>query len=196
MFKALRSYFLAGLLVLVPMVITLWVLIKFVTFVEVRLGAYFIRLLELIGFPPIPGYGFISVVFVILLTGVLTRYWIGRLFISWGDRFLGKLPVVSRVYKLIKQVVDAFFKGDRRVFERVVLVEFPRKGTYSIGFVTGNTGGILADQLAPRHIGGGRHDGNLRLHKFSMNNEKTFVNWPITCFPDSSYKASVKTPYL
>jgi uncharacterized membrane protein len=134
-----RRHLTAGLLVLVPLVITAAV-IRFVF--NVIDGASQPLTERLVG-RAIPGLGLVLTIAVIWLTGVLSSNLIGKKFLELFGRLLENLPLVKTVYTASKQLVEAVSPGGRRAFQRVVLVEFPQKGTFALGFVTGNGIGSL-----------------------------------------------------
>ncbi|MGZ5427222.1 MAG: DUF502 domain-containing protein [Thermoanaerobaculia bacterium] len=129
-----RRHLTAGLLVLVPLVITAAV-IRFVF--NVIDGASQPLTERLVG-RTIPGLGLVLTIAVIWLTGLLSSNLVGKKFLELFGRLLENLPLVKTVYTASKQLVEAVSPGGRRAFQRVVLVEFPHKGTFALGFVTGN----------------------------------------------------------
>lgn len=134
-----RRHLTAGLLVLVPLVITAAV-IRFVF--NVIDGASQPLTERLVG-RTIPGLGLVLTIAVIWLTGLLSSNLVGKKFLELFGRLLENLPLVKTVYTASKQLVEAVSPGGRRAFQRVVLVEFPQKGTFALGFVTGNGLGSL-----------------------------------------------------
>ncbi|MGZ5431081.1 MAG: DUF502 domain-containing protein, partial [Thermoanaerobaculia bacterium] len=134
-----RRHLTAGLLVLVPLVITAAV-IRFVF--NVIDGASQPLTERLLG-RTIPGLGLVLTIAVIWLTGLLSSNLVGKKFLELFGRLLENLPLVKTVYTASKQLVEAVSPGGRRAFQRVVLVEFPQKGTFALGFVTGNGLGSL-----------------------------------------------------
>ena len=134
-----RRHLGAGLLVLVPLVVTV-VVIRFV-FNTID-GASQPLAERLVG-RSIPGLGLVLTVAVIWLTGLLSSNLVGKKFLELFGRLLENLPLVKTVYSASKQLVEAVSPGGRRAFQRVVLVEFPQKGTFALGFVTGNGIGSL-----------------------------------------------------
>jgi uncharacterized membrane protein len=142
----IRRHFTAGLLVLVPVVITV-VVVHFVINLIGDAGQPLARLVDRIVGRVIPGLGLVLTVVltvaVIWLTGLLSANFIGKKFLELFGRFLENLPLVKTVYTASKQLVEAVSPGGRRAFQRVVLVEFPHKGTFALGFVTGNGVGTL-----------------------------------------------------
>jgi uncharacterized membrane protein len=134
-----RRHLTAGLLVLVPVVVTVTV----VRFVFTTIDGFSQPLTERLVGRAIPGLGLILTIVVIWLTGVLSTNFIGKKFLELFGRLLENLPLVKTIYTASKQLVEAVSPGGRRAFQRVVLVEFPQKGTFALGFVTGNGIGSL-----------------------------------------------------
>lgn len=152
--RALRAYFLTGLVVIVPLVLSVFVLYKLFLAIDGLfkgvVGAFLAQKLGLtIAGRPVPGLGFVALVLLILLTGVVARNILGRKLITAGEEFLGRVPLLNRVYKTFQQIVQAFVSDKREVFSKVVLVEYPRKGLYALAFVTQDTRGPVQDALEP-----------------------------------------------
>jgi len=142
----LKKYFFTGLLVLVPLGITVWVLSLVVTTMD--------RTLLLL--PPsirdeapfnIPGVGAVLTLAVIFLVGVLARNFIGRRLLSWWEALLGRIPVVSAIYSSVKQVSDTLFSPSGQAFRKAVLVQFPHEGSWTVAFVVGSPGEALQRPL-------------------------------------------------
>ena len=134
-----RRHLTAGLLVLVPLVITAAV----IRFVFNVIDGFSQPLTERLVGRTIPGLGLVLTIAVIWLTGLLSSNLLGKKFLELFGRLLENLPLVKTVYTASKQLVEAVSPGGRRAFQRVVLVEFPQKGTFALGFVTGNGIGSL-----------------------------------------------------
>ena len=144
-FKAkIRAYFLAGLLVIVPLGVTLFVISAILRLMD--------RVLDIIPakFHPethlpfkIPGLGFILALLLVMLTGVLVRNYIGTRVVAFGEYLLSTIPFVRPLYVAVKQLLQAMFGDTQDAFKRVVLVEYPRKGVYALAFVTGQASGEL-----------------------------------------------------
>jgi uncharacterized membrane protein len=145
---AVRKYILTGLLVLIPMFLTLWVLLTLFSWTDRVLNliprAY--RPEELIGFP-IPGLGLILTVAIIFVIGGLVANVIGRKMVATGERILEKIPFLRWFYFSTKQIIEAVFISGQDSFRRAVLLEYPRRGVYSIGFITGEATGQLGDKV-------------------------------------------------
>ena len=145
---ALRRWLFAGLLVIAPLAITLWVLQWIVGTLDQTLlilpGAW--QPEHLIGFR-IPGLGVLLALAILLLVGAVTSNFIGRKVVEWGDAVLHRIPVVRSIYSSVKQVSDTLFSPGGNAFRTAVLVQWPRPGVWTIAFVTGSPGGDVAAQL-------------------------------------------------
>ena len=148
MLKKIRTYFLAGLLVLIPLVLTVFIIWKLFIAIDGLLSGFINTMLERIGIPVTSiGLGFISVVLLIFLTGMIAKNYFGRKVIRIGEDIVTKIPLMNRIYLAIKQISNAFFSEKREVLKKAVLIEYPRKGIYSIGFFTQDTKGEVQDRL-------------------------------------------------
>src|SRR5512140_133716 len=129
----LRTAFLRGIGVIIPLGLTFWFFQALLNAVDGILSPW---LTDLIGIK-IPGLGFLSMLLLILLIGLLTRNLIGRILFAWFENLLQSIPFVRSVYSAIKDLVRAFnLGGQSKTFRQVVMVEYPRKGLYCLGFVT------------------------------------------------------------
>jgi uncharacterized membrane protein len=138
----LRRYFLGGILAIVPLIITIFVL----RFLFLRIdGILSPFITELLGYK-VPGLGLVGTIILIFLAGFLTANVIGsRLFKIW-EIFLVKTPLVRTIYGSSKQLVQAISTTDKQSFKQVVMVEFPRKGLYYLAFVTNEIKVVLKDE--------------------------------------------------
>ncbi|MDD2762494.1 MAG: DUF502 domain-containing protein [Opitutaceae bacterium] len=141
---SVRNAFLSGLLLLAPLAITVWVFGKILNLV----GGSFRPLFE----PYLPRswqslallwdvLTTIAVLLIITALGYLSRYVFGQYFGGLAERFIQSIPGVNTVYNTVKQIVDTFSSQHRNLFSKVVLVEYPRKGSYTIGFITNKVRG-------------------------------------------------------
>jgi uncharacterized membrane protein len=150
LFKSIKSrikaYFVAGLLAVVPLSFTVYVIS-----ILLKHGDKVFNLLPERFNPrtyisyPIPGLGIAVVLVLILLTGVLVKNYVGGRIMDIGERIVYRIPLVRPVHSAVKQLLIAIFSQSDESFKRVVLVEYPRRGMYAIGFVTGvSTGEVQA----------------------------------------------------
>lgn len=91
----------------------------------------------------IPGLGIILILIITLLTGIMVKNYIGHKLVLYGELIVGYIPLVNTVYQGIKQLVEAVFTSRGQNFNRVIVLEYPRKGIYTLGFVTSNVKGLL-----------------------------------------------------
>jgi len=148
MWKKLKKYFITGLLVLIPLVLTIFIIWKLFIAVDGLLQGFVSNLLAKIGVPVTKyGPGFVSVMLLILLTGLVARNFFGRKVIKLGEEILARIPLINRIYMAIQQISNAFLSEKREVFKKAILIEYPRKGIYSIGFFTQDTRGEVQERL-------------------------------------------------
>ena len=149
----MRKYFITGLLILVPLAITLWVLNLIIGTMDQSLLLLPVawRPETLIGFS-IPGLGSILTLLIIFLTGVFTRNFIGRQVVALWEAVLKRIPVVSSIYSSVKQVSDTLLSSSGNAFRTAVLVQYPRQGSWTIAFVTGVPGGDVRNHLQGDYV--------------------------------------------
>ena len=149
----MRKYFVTGLLILVPLAITLWV-------VNLIIGTMDQSLLLLperwrpeavIGFR-IPGLGTILTLLIIFFTGLATRNFIGNRVVQWWEKILTRIPVVNSIYSSVKQVSDTLLSSSGNAFRKAVLIEYPRRDCWTIAFLTGVPGGDVKNHLHGDYI--------------------------------------------
>jgi uncharacterized membrane protein len=142
----LKRYFVTGLLVLVPLGITLWVLNIILSTMDQTLTLLPLNLQpeQLFG-RKIPGLGVVLTVVVVFLVGVLTRNFLGRQLLVWWEH---QIPIVRSIYSSVKQVSDTILSPNGQAFRKAVLVQFPREGNWAVAFVVGSPGKEIEDLLA------------------------------------------------
>ncbi len=151
--KRFKRYFITGLLVVVPLYITVYVLTLIVGFMDNIFNILPITLRPDTYLPVrIPGQGVVFTVIGIFIVGVLATNILGKRLFALGERVLLRVPIVRMVYNASKQFMETFFTGDNEGFRKVVLVEFPAKGIYSLGFVTGRVSGELNQNIHEKGI--------------------------------------------
>ncbi len=136
-----RRYLIAGLLVWVPLGIT-WFVIKFM----IDLMDQTLLLLppdfrpeNLLGFR-VPGLGVVLTIVILLVTGIVVANLVGRTLVRMGERLLARIPLVRSIYSGVKQVMETMFSDSGKSFRSVVLIEYPRKGIWTLAFLTGEQG--------------------------------------------------------
>lgn len=131
--ETIRTTFTRGIVLIVPLVITVWVLNGLFNVIDGIISPLFDHLLE----RHVPGLGFISMVVLIFVIGWLSRNLIGNTIFKFFERIIASIPLARTIYSSMKDVVNALQLGGKgRSFRQVVLMEYPRPGLYTIGFVT------------------------------------------------------------
>lgn len=151
--SALRKWLIAGLLVIVPLVITLGVLNWIIGTLDQTLAILPEawqpdRLLGV----HIPGFGVILTLVILLGVGGIASNFIGRKLVGWGDSLVRRIPVVRSIYSSVKQVSDTVFSDSGNAFRKAVLVQWPREGVWTVAFVTGTPNGEVAALLRDDYV--------------------------------------------
>jgi len=153
--RSFKQYFITGLLVWLPMGITVWVL----TWLVGLLDGIFLAVLHAAdslipgmhklaeALRGVPGLGVILVALVILATGVFVANMFGQWWLRKWDSLMNRIPVVRSIYTSVKQVADTLFSGSGNAFSKALLVQYPRQGSWTIAFLTGTPGGEVARHL-------------------------------------------------
>ena len=145
---ALRRWLLSGLLVLVPLIITVWVLNWVISTLDQTL-----QILPAAWHPDrllgmhIPGFGVLLALAIVLVIGAAASNFLGRRLVAWWDALLGRIPIVRSIYSSVKQVSDTLFSESGNAFRKAVLVQWPRPGVWTIAFQTGTPGGDVVHHL-------------------------------------------------
>lgn len=149
----MRKYFITGLLILVPLAITLWVLNLIVGTMDKSLLLLPMswRPEALFGFA-IPGLGTILTLLIIFLTGLATRNFIGNRVVALWEAVLKRIPVFNTIYSSVKQVSDTLFSSSGNAFRKALLVQYPRQGSWTIAFMTGVPGGDVRNHLVGDYV--------------------------------------------
>jgi uncharacterized membrane protein len=148
MMPKIKQYLVTGLLVLVPLVITIWVLTTFIGVLDQSLlllpNAWHPRNLFK---RDIPGLGAILTVAIVLVTGMIATNFFGKQLITLWESLLNRVPIVKTIYSSVKQVSDTLFSDSGNAFRKAVLIQYPRAGSYTIAFLTGIPSGDVANHL-------------------------------------------------
>ena len=150
---SVRKWLLTGLLVIVPGVITAWVLNWIVGTLDQTLqilpGSW--QPDKLLGFH-IPGFGVLLTLLILLVVGGIASNFAGRKLVQWGDALVSRIPVVRSIYSSVKQVSDTLFSESGNAFRKAVLVQWPREGVWTVAFVTGAPNGEVAAYLRDEFV--------------------------------------------
>ncbi len=151
--QLIKRYFITGLLIWVPLVITAWVLSVIVGALDqsLRLLPEAVHPQNLVGFA-IPGAGAVLTLLMILLTGLLAANFIGQKLVGWWEKLLARIPVVNSVYNSVKQVSDTLFSPNGNAFRQALLVRYPHQGCWTIAFLTGQPGGDVLNHLDGEYV--------------------------------------------
>jgi uncharacterized membrane protein len=146
----MKKYFITGLLIWIPLAITVWVLHLIVSTMDqsLLLLPAALRPESLFGFR-VPGMGVILTLLVVLLTGLLTANILGQRLVLFWEGVLSQIPIVKSIYYSVKQVSDTVFSSSGVAFRKALLIQYPRQNIWTIAFLTGQPGGDAA-----RHLGG------------------------------------------
>ncbi len=144
----MKKYLITGLLIWIPLAITIWVLDLIVSTMDQSLlllpPQYQPQVL--LGYQ-IPGLGVLLTLVVVFVTGVLASNILGQRLLRFWEYLLGRIPVVKTIYNSVKQVSDTLFAPGGQAFSRALLVQYPREGSWTIAFLTGQPGGDVANHL-------------------------------------------------
>ena len=158
--RRIQQYFITGLLVWLPMGITVWILMWLVGMLD---GIFLAVLAAADAVIPgihlvaerlrnVPGLGVILVAVVIFSTGVFVANMFGQWWVGQWDKLMNRIPVVRSIYTSVKQVADTLFSGSGHAFSKALLIQYPRQGSWTIAFLTGKPGGEVATHLSQDHV--------------------------------------------
>ena len=149
----MRKYFVTGLLILVPLAITGWVLWTIIGALDHSL---FLlpenwRPDKLFGYKG-PGVGAVLTILIVFLTGVATRNFVGKQVVYLWESLLVRIPIVKSIYSSVKQVSDTLFSSSGNAFRKALLVQYPHQGSWTIAFLTGTPGGDVKNHLVGDYV--------------------------------------------
>ncbi len=144
----MKKYFITGLLIWIPLVITLWVLKLIVDALDQSLLLLpdWFRTEHWLGVH-VPGMGAILTVAIVFLTGVFARNFFGARLVELWHQVLHRIPVVNSIYSSVKQISDTLFSSSGQAFRKALLVQWPREGTWTIAFLTGAPSGEVTTHV-------------------------------------------------
>ena len=157
----MKKYLLAGLLVWLPLAVTIWVLNSVLGVLDGVFG-WFLSASQAVlpqaarepleALRRVPGLGVLVMALGLLATGVFATNIVGQWWLRQGAKLLNQIPIVKSIYSSVKQVSDTLFSSSGNAFREAVLVEYPRAGSWTIAFVTGKPGGEAAQHLAGEYM--------------------------------------------
>ena len=150
----LRAYFLAGVLVTAPVAVTFYIVWLIVSFVDNRVSQLIPARYSPENYLPfgIPGLGLVIAIIVLTLIGAVTAGYLGRVVVRLSDAILARMPVVRSIYGATKQIFETVLAHKSTAFRQVCLVEYPRRGIWSLGFVTGTAVGEIQERTSDQVV--------------------------------------------
>ncbi len=146
MIKELRNYFLRGLLILIPITVTVLLFWKFYEILSSLVLKHIYRVLNWMGIPLFPLLELVVLVGFIIGVGVIGGNFLGEKVVGLAHRLVNKIPLVRGIYATVQQLIETIFNKKKKK-SKVALIEYPRKGIYSIGFVTAETSGDVKEAI-------------------------------------------------
>ena len=157
----MKKYLITGLLVWLPLTVTIWVLQAVLGVLDGVFGAVLSAtqvMLPAEAHAPlealrrVPGLGVLVLLAALLMTGAFAANIVGQWWLRQGNRLLNKIPIVKSIYNSVKQVSDTLFSSSGQAFREAVLVQYPRQGSWTIAFVTGRPSGEVAQHIGHEHV--------------------------------------------
>jgi|WetSurMetagenome_2_1015567.scaffolds.fasta_scaffold07745_2 uncharacterized membrane protein len=127
--KQVRNNILTGIFLIIPLIGSVWIIVKLFVWADSALPGIF-------GQDWIVGTGLLVTLLLAYITGLATKYWLGRKIIASGNSVIARVPILNKIYLVLKQIIETVTGDKKKLFERAVLIEFPQKGSYGLGFVT------------------------------------------------------------
>lgn len=155
LFAWLRGRFFAGMVIAAPLAATFFILQFLITFIDSKVRPLLPPLLKPETYTnyAIPGFGVLVLVIALTLLGAITANLVGRSLFAATDRLLSRVPLVKNVYAAIKQLTEVLANNQQASFNRCVMIEYPKKGSWCIGFVSSNAKGEIGDRVGGNMIG-------------------------------------------
>ena len=145
----LKAYLFTGILVTAPVAITFYLAYKFILWVDIFVNKMLPPQYKLDSYLPItiPGLGLLILIAFLMLVGMFAAGFLGRFFIRLGEWFVAKMPLISSIYSLLKQIFETVFSNKTQAFKKVVMLEYPRKGIWILGLVSADLEGEVEQKL-------------------------------------------------
>lgn len=145
----IRAYFFTGILVTAPVAITLYMAYKFIIWIDRLVNQLLPPQYKFDAILPftIPGLGLVILVLALILVGMFAAGFLGKFFLRLGEWIVYKVPLISSIYSVLKQIFETFFSTKTQAFSKVVMLEYPRKGIWILGFVSSELKGEVKDKF-------------------------------------------------
>ena len=149
MLAKIKNYLSTGVLVSAPVFITFWIVYSLVKFFDQLITPLIPYYINPNYYLPrdVPGLGLIILVTLLVSIGFITASFFGSFIIKKTESLISKIPLIKIFYKTIKQIIETIFKNNSNAFRDVVLLEYPRKGVWVLGFTTGEVKGVVAKKI-------------------------------------------------
>ncbi len=146
----IRAYFFTGILVTAPVAITLYMAYKFIIWIDRLVNQILPPQYKFDAILPftIPGLGLVILVLALILVGMFAAGFLGKFFLRLGEWIVYKVPLISSIYSVLKQIFETFFSTKTQAFSKVVMLEYPRKGIWILGFVSSELKGEVKSKFA------------------------------------------------
>ncbi len=157
----MKKYFIAGMLIWAPLAITIWVMTWGLSVLDGVFGSVMMALMTILpsglkpalqSFRELPGVGILIVLAIIFATGILAANFVGQWWIRLWDRIITRIPIVKSIYSSVKQVSGTLFSSKGNAFRKAVLIPYPRNGSWTIAFITGNPADEVANKLNGEYV--------------------------------------------
>jgi len=151
--KTLKNIFITGIIAIIPVGVTLYIFFFLINLMDNLLNIIPPRFHPDQIFPfHIPGLGVVFTIILILIVGIIVQSYIGKRFVHLGEWILSKIPFINGIYNAVKKLVESILGDKGQSFKKVVLIEYPRKGLYSVAFVTGMSEGEIQEKTVQKNI--------------------------------------------
>ncbi|NLL17494.1 MAG: DUF502 domain-containing protein [Clostridia bacterium] len=140
----IKTYFITGIFAILPLAATIFTLNWLFNVADNFAGDF----VALFTGNRIKGLGFLTTIILVFLVGLITTNVLGRKLLAYGDNLISRMPVAGVIYRTVKQILEAFSREEQNAFQRVVMLEYPRKGIYALAFVTGTSKGEVQEKTS------------------------------------------------
>lgn len=147
LFKQIRSSIITGIVLLIPSVTTIYVFVKLFSLVDSLLPNIVHSLFPRIPQTWPPFVGFILILIISYFVGLAAKNYFGKMIIDTGNAIISRIPLLNKLYLGVQQIIDAIAGQKKNLFEKAVLIEYPKKNSYCIGFVTSKTTGEIPEKI-------------------------------------------------
>ncbi|WP_394708665.1 DUF502 domain-containing protein [uncultured Cohaesibacter sp.] len=161
----MRNYFLTGLVIAAPIGITLYITWAFIGWVDSTVKPYIPHIYNPDNYLPfsVPGVGLVFSFLILTILGFLTANFVGRSLLTFGEVFVGRMPLVRNLYNALKQIFETALSQKGKTFTKAVVIEYPRRGLWALAFVATETTGEVAHRIEDKEKPGDAHKGYISV---------------------------------